>query len=66
MRAAEAEIISILRADRCEVAAPLGVDDLFGLILRPTPFFAGLKRAVYDERLQSKKWLEHWPLLREA
>lgn len=53
-------------ADRCEIAAPLGVDDLFGLILRPTSSFVDLKRDVYDERLKSKKWLEHWDLLREA
>jgi hypothetical protein len=27
--------------DACEVAAPFGEDDLLGLILRPTPRFAG-------------------------
>ena len=53
-------------AGLCEVAAPWGVDDLFGLILRPTPNFVGLKRDVYDAGLRSKNWLEHWPLLREA
>lgn len=53
-------------ADLCEVAAPMGVDDLFGLILRPTSDFVELKRDVYDERLRSKKWRKHWPLLRDA
>jgi hypothetical protein len=32
--------------DGCEVAAPFGVDDLFGLILRPTPRFAREKRHI--------------------
>lgn len=50
----------------CEVAAPLGVDDLFNLMLRPTANFVELKRAIYDERLRSKKWAERWPLLRDA
>ncbi len=45
-------------AGLCETAAPLGFDDLFGLILRPTSNFAVLKRDVYDERLRSKKWLK--------
>lgn len=53
-------------AGLCEVAAPLGTDDLFGLILRPAANFVDLKRDVYDERRRSKKWLELWPLLREA
>ena len=50
--------------DRCEVAAPFGLHDLFGLILRPTPRFADDKRQLYDNRIQAKGWLELWPLLR--
>ncbi len=53
-------------AGLCDIAAPLGLDDLFGLLLRPTPAFAGIKRDIYDERLRSRKWLERWPALREA
>lgn len=49
----------------CEVAAPLGLDDLFVLVLRPTANFVDRKRRIYDERLRSKKWAERWPLLRE-
>ncbi len=48
----------------CEIAAPFGLGDLFGLALRPTPRFAGGKRGVYLDRVQSKGWLAAWPLLR--
>jgi hypothetical protein len=50
--------------DHCDVAAPLGLDDLFGLIVKPTPRFADDKRQLYDNRVQAKGWLEAWPLLR--
>lgn len=50
----------------CEVAAPLGLDDLFNLMLRPTANFVEMKRSIYDERLRSKKWVERWPLLRNV
>jgi len=44
--------------------APYGLDDLFGLILRPTPYFRGAKQGVFLDRVQRKRWLEKWPLLR--
>ncbi|WP_428483508.1 nucleotidyltransferase family protein [Rhodopila sp.] len=47
-----------------EIAAPFGLEDLFALVLRPTPRFAGEKRTVFLDRIQSKRWLETWPLLR--
>lgn len=50
----------------CEIAAPLGFNDLFGLVLRPTANFVDRKRGIYDERLRSKKWIERWPLLRDV
>jgi hypothetical protein len=50
--------------DHCDIAAPFGLDDLFGLIVRPTPRFADDKRQLYDKRIQAKGWLETWPLLR--
>jgi len=53
-------------ADGCEIAAPLGLEDLTNLILRPTPRFTGAKRSVYEERLQDKGWLAAWPMLRTA
>lgn len=47
-----------------EIAAPFGLDDLYGALVRPTPRFQQDKRAVFDERVMSKKWLAQWPKLR--
>ncbi|WP_426956034.1 nucleotidyltransferase family protein [Muricoccus radiodurans] len=52
--------------DGLEVLAPFGLEDLFGLVLRPTPRFAGEKRAVYRDRVAGRRWRERYPLLREA
>ena len=55
-----------LGTDACEIATPFGLDDLLSLTLRPTPTFAGAKRAIYEQRLRDKAWLTTWPGLREA
>ncbi len=46
-----------------EINAPLGVDDLFALRLRPTEAFIADKRQVFDDRIASKRWLDRYPLL---
>lgn len=61
---ATAVAVRLNETGHCEVAAPLGLDDLFGLVLRPTAGFAQAKRALYDERLRAKTWHLRWPLLR--
>lgn len=53
-------------SDDCDVAAPLGLDDLLGLVLRPTARFTTDKRIIYEQRVRSKNWLECWPLLSRA
>lgn len=50
-------------AEGCEVVAPFGLGDLMGLALRPTPRFAGERRAVFEERARDKGWLARWLLL---
>ncbi len=50
--------------DRLEVNAPYGLDDLFALVVRPTPGFVVRKRAVFDERVAGKRWLTRYPRLR--
>lgn len=50
----------------CEVTAPLGMDDLYSLILRPTSRFRAEKRAIYYERLRKKDWISSWPRLSMA
>jgi len=55
-----------VRLDRhgaIEVSAPLGLEDLFALKVRPTARFESDKYVVFLERLQSKRWLEIWPKL---
>ncbi|NML92479.1 nucleotidyltransferase family protein [Novosphingobium olei] len=47
----------------CEIAAPLQVDDLLGLVLCPGPDFREDKRAIFEQRVASKRWLERWPQL---
>jgi hypothetical protein len=47
-----------------EVAAPLGLDDLFNLVVRPTAKYQTDKRQIYLNRLRSKNWLATWPSLK--
>ncbi len=49
-----------------EIAAPFGLDDLFGLIVRPTPFASANphKLAQYHKRMKQKNWSRPWPRLR--
>lgn len=49
-----------------EVAAPLGLDDLFSLRLRPTPWFAAHKLHLFDDRVAAKGWVVAWPDLKIA
>lgn len=52
--------------DRCELVAPLGLDDLMALILRPAGVFAGRKRPIFEARIREKQWLRNFPMLRVA
>jgi hypothetical protein len=49
--------------DRIELIAPLGLDDLFDLIVRPTPHAGSHPRrlAQYRERMARKNWPRLWP-----
>ena len=47
------------------ILAPHGVDDLFGLMVRPTPAFAQ-RTEVIGARMAAKGWLARWPRLRVA
>lgn len=50
------------RESRVELTAPHGVDDLLGLIVRPTPAFAA-KLALFRARAKAKDWRRRWPRL---
>ncbi|HEV2550922.1 MAG TPA: nucleotidyltransferase family protein [Stellaceae bacterium] len=51
--------------DVVELAAPLGVDDLLALVLRPTPHFRAHRLSAYLERHRAKNWCARWPRLHE-
>ncbi len=42
--------------------APHGLEDLYNLILRPTPAFRD-KLGVFHQRIKDKEWLLKWPRL---
>lgn len=58
--------IGLNTMDGIEIIAPLGLDDLFNLIVRPTPFARAHpnKLAQYRERMAKKNWSRQWPRLR--
>ncbi|WP_112663890.1 nucleotidyltransferase family protein [Microvirga flavescens] len=45
-----------------ELIAPHGIEDLLGLVVRPTPAFA-LKPDLYRKRIAGKDWGARWPRL---
>lgn len=52
-----------LRDGGVEVLAPFGLQDLFAMVVRPTPHFQS-KLDVYRARLLAKRWQLRWPGLR--
>ncbi len=52
-----------LAAGRIEILAPHGLDDLLGLVVRPTPAYAR-HPAPIAARLAAKGWQRRWPGLR--
>ena len=53
-------------AMRPALLAPCGLDDLFGLVIRPTPQTLAQARRMtaFHERLAAKDWQTTWPKLR--
>ncbi|ACB94073.1 protein of unknown function DUF925 [Beijerinckia indica subsp. indica ATCC 9039] len=49
---------------RLHINAPLGLDDLYAMHLRPTQMFISARRCIFDQRVKEKRWLERYPLLR--
>ncbi|MDH3659661.1 MAG: nucleotidyltransferase family protein [Alphaproteobacteria bacterium] len=52
--------------ERIEITAPLGLGDLFDLVVKPTPFARNHphKLAQYRERMIKKNWPRTWPRIR--
>lgn len=57
---ATAVAIRLTPENQIECIAPYGLDDLFNLLIRPTP---GFDLKVYRERVTKKKWSEKWDQL---
>jgi hypothetical protein len=49
---------------KVELLAPFGLEDLLGLVVRPTPWSVAHKQEVYRARALSKRWADTWPLVR--
>lgn len=52
-----------LGKDGIEVLAPFGLNDLFDMVVRPTPAFKE-RQSVIVERMHNKRWLERWSNLK--
>jgi hypothetical protein len=62
---ATAVAVRLVQSHVCQVSAPLGLDDLFRLVIRPTARFVSDKHMIFQKRFRSKDWLTTWPLLRQ-
>lgn len=58
---ATAVAVRLDRHNEIEVSAPLGLEDLFSLVVRPTDRFRAEKHPVFLDRICSKAWRETWP-----
>ncbi len=58
-----ATAVAVRLAPDLQVLAPFGLDDLFGLRVRPTPHMRSRpdRRAAYAARCTGKRWAERWP-----
>jgi hypothetical protein len=46
-------------SDHIQICSPYGTDDLFKMIVRPTPKYEGSE--VFEKRCELKKWKLKWP-----
>lgn len=61
---ATAVAVRVRQDDRLELLAPHGLQDLFSLVVRPTPWFTeNPKRSIFERRWREKRWLQRWPRL---
>jgi hypothetical protein len=44
-----------------DLLAPFGLEDLFAMVVRPTPHAAARRMAAFRRRVQEKDWLGRWP-----
>lgn len=49
--------------DQPRILAPLGLDDVLSLVLRPTSRFARKHPDAFRQRIEARHWLRTWPRL---
>lgn len=50
--------------DRLILAAPHGLEDVFEMKVRPTPYFINNERSwIYEKRIVDKNWMSKWPYI---
>lgn len=54
--------ISLNNNQNIEIIAPHGLNDLFDLVVRKSPWFAD--ESYFYTRINNKKWLDQWPDLK--
>lgn len=54
--------VRLTRNNKIEILAPLGLDDLFGMVVRRNP--SRVSPATYLSRIAEKRYLERWPMVR--
>ena len=59
---ASAVALSLTRSDEIEVYAPLGLEDLFDMVVRRNP--ARVTPELYVKRIAEKRYAERWPKAR--
>jgi uncharacterized protein len=60
---ATAIAVKMKASSELEFSAPYGLEDIFNLIVRPTPNFVSEKREIFLGRITQKQWLKTWPRL---
>ncbi|SDW18175.1 hypothetical protein SAMN05518848_101546 [Paenibacillus sp. PDC88] len=58
---ATAVAIRLNDQDEMEIVSPFGLQDLFEMNVRQSPYF--LHTGLFKQRVFEKEWLDHWPLL---
>lgn len=58
-----AAAVAVRLGEEIDVLAPLGLDDLFAVRIRPTPHMASKPGGmdVFRGRIEAKRWSERWP-----
>lgn len=58
--------VRLTENDEVVICAPYGLSDIMQFIVRPTPYFLENpeKLAMYQNRLDQKKWQDKWPNLK--